>query len=453
MKIFYRTTLIVTIFLLLQTGPYDKTTGCSGASGCSNWTKHKSVETKTEIRTVNQLDIKITVDKVRHKKVMPNDDQTKKTYTIIYTLEIPEYNKLLYVCEHDVDEDADINKELSDFRIQFSSTGKHIAVGVGEYVFDFIHLFHKGMTFYSGGYYAEKMKIHSGLKFSDIEWSIFPDPDNLIDSLAIENKKYTQKVSTYSFAKILSNLEPGNSHDLFFINNWYNETAEYLFDKQRVKSIIEKSKEWEQIAVCKSLKILNDTTTQSREMISTRQLLLYTNNREALLKTDSLFITEFRFKLLDNYYTSRKSNTEIPLSLYVKKMILETARKDALNYPSISKKFNIDFEIEYLNENNENQAIKDFIVLITEPEFCKTNIAPLLNQAIKKEKNFSSEIKELLLARSMIIMENPPEKIPNYELKRLFVYISNNVSCEISKRLYEKHKERIGKVSLPAKCR
>jgi len=454
--------LLLIIFAIGCNG--ESNSGCNGCScNCNGCTTRKIIDSENETIRVDGTKIKLTANKVRSTNrklnLRENSDLITKTtwFTANYNVELDNRPEIKEICEHQINEDQDLEKTISEFNIKFSSDKKHFTVGRIGVVWDFYHLLKIGNPFSSGDYYFVKNKLQYAsvpfLKFKEIKWNTFFDTDQLFDTLIIEignqNKKYNVN-NEEDFLSILSELEPGNKHEMFLINNWYNYMGSRHFTTERVQQIIKVSPEWKKTAITKIFVELNKKDNfQFQGYNNSLLLLLSINDQASLLKADDLLFKNPEFSDDDThkYFIERYYNKKNPLKAEIRKYIITNAVTTVVKHPESNENFTIDESINIVLAEKDEKSLGIFVDKIkvhkTQDFTDAFFVSDMARQTIDKYDLYSKKIQQQIVKNFTVYIKEVPKDISQFDVQKIYDFLKGKISCKESNQIFEMHKEAL----------
>lgn len=436
--------------------------GCN-CTGCGSCTSHKTVDTEKQKREVDGIKIKIEVEKVKHKnrKLSGLFNPYKEVrvdrttwFTAVYNVQIQKRPMLSNVMEIDCDNEEDFSTYPDKLEIKFSPEKTSFAVGYMKKAASFYHLLSEGSPFPSHGFYWRKIESDttSSPDIDKIDWSVFPKTNALFDSIIVNSIKYGCTVESENiYLALLAQMEPGNSHELALINNWYNRIAMMFFDEQRVKKIISASPEWKKIAVEKSINILKkghddvfDFDNHER-VVKTLNLVTYIDDKECLLESDN-FVFSKRSEKIDSkeYLLHRIANKINTLSTENKKNLVDSAKIISSKFPDFTFGGSYDFAIEVLLAYKETKALNDFVTkAITADSYSNFN-SGVGNLTMEKYDKYPPEVQKEIVKRYTVLAHAAPPEINQYDYSDILKFLKGKIPKEESKAIFDKNKDKLG---------
>lgn len=428
-----------------------------GCGGC-----YKVIDKEYDNREINGLRVNVRAKKLRDVQyITPKGGRLnfeigrKKKFKVKYAVKIENRLPIEDLCLRNADKKTPLDKYLDEFSIEISKNNKHLAVGILDKPESFHHLIIDGVSFSSGKYYFYKSNTNAkDLTFDAIDWNIFPNPEELLDSLLIENKNSVNTEYGSHLLSVLSDLSPGNEHDFFLIKNWPTKLAEKHFSKYRVRQILNGSPEWKKTALEKSLSIIESDKVYYSGFNASVNLISYIRDAATLYHIDSLLVFEKNDRSYSDYYFhDRFFDEEIPMQKAARLELIKQAEKLLIDYPKSKSFINTKFAIEILNHENEKKVLEQFInKLISNKGLIEFKYS-VLQLTIDEYSLYSKEMQALILERYVDVMENPSEDINIKNLLDIYRFIQYKIPCEQLIPIYDKNKERLTSIKLPPKCK
>ncbi len=436
--------------------------GCGGCNGCTT-----SVVVDQESRKLKSdgVTIKVTVNKNRvtnRKLRLDNDKLIDKTiwYSVDYNLKVERRPEVKNICEIEVPENANLEKALADFNVKFSPDKKHFAVGLNDKVYDFFHLLKDGVPFSSGSYYlTDSVNIYisnANIYFNKIDWEVFSEPDVLFDIIIVPNKYsvFEPEGNKNNILKLLSEMPPGNIHDMVLIENWFCEIADLHFTEQRVADIIKVSPEWKKTAIEKILHHIDKSASvNDPELDKSQNMLLWINDASSLRKADSMVFDEyFAAGYAGDYLIKRMINKKITLNEKIHSALLGQAKSIGLNFQESTEQMSEKIAIDILLICKEFELLKIFMKNNIRPEVIIDDYTDVSNVTIRKFELYPKDLQAQMINAYLYIAKNTDLDLSNFEITEIVEFLKDKISCHELKKLTELHKDKLIGFRMPKRC-
>jgi hypothetical protein len=451
-------TLLVLLLFILAIGCND---GCNCT--CGGCTTRKIIDDEHETRHIDGVKVRITANKVQSTNRTLNwrggPDLFNKSiwFSANYDLEIADRPELKEICEYYVDENQDLEKTLKEFSMKFSPDKNHFAVGRVGKVWDFYHFLETGSAFPSWNFYFRKTNIRydtvSTLDFNKISWNLFPKPDQLFDTLLIQygNQKPQYFVpDPNSFLSIMKDLKPGNSHELFLINNWYCEMANLQFSEARVGEIVKVSPVWKSTAITKIFNEIEKNPTETRTYYHSLVLLMSINDEKSLHKADDLLFKNPKYDNEDTreYFLKRFENKEVPLKSEIQKDLISKAKSAIEIYPKEFSEMNLSDAVDIVLSVKDDNTLIDLIKKINtrqNPDSISVAVyvSDLTSQTIDKYDSYSKTMQNLIVSEYKIYLNNTDQEISQFDVQRIYDFLKDKISCVEATKIYKKFESKL----------
>jgi len=434
--------------------------GCQGGCRCNGCTTKKTIEKETDRRKVQGVKLKITANKVqstnRKLNLRSGEELVSKSvyFSVDYDVKLPKRDKIEHICEFPlVDQNYNLETALTDFTFEFSEDKKNFAVGQKADAWEFYHMLEEGIPFSSGAFYFSKVKSESkynAVKFSEIDWNIFPPAKQLFDTLLLAsssihfsgNYNPNQKV----LLKLLKEMPPGNSHEYFLIDNWYSEIAHQHFTQSRIEDIVKKSPAWKKTAIKKSLLYLQKEN--SFGITNTLELILNINDIQTIHKADSIayFSENIKEYASQKYLLERIEDKKVELNPKIKSDLISRANVAINNLEPESDYVDIDFARKVLIATEDYKSIESAIDKINDKSYQNSTeenngdgYRNLLNVTKDGYRHYPDPLKKKILKEFVKFMHNTPENISEFELRRMYWFLNGKIPCDEFENIYKEN--------------
>ncbi len=449
------------IFLLLIIFAVGCQDGCN--CSCGGCTTRKIVDNERETRRIDGVKVRITANKVRSTNRKLNlrggSNLINKSvwYSVNYNLEIADRPELKEICEYYVEENHDLEVSLKEFSMKFSPDKSHFGVGRTGNVWDFFHFLDKGNAFPSGTFYFVKTKtdysVNSNLTFDKIDWNIFPEHDILFDTLIIQYGNSNQKYTVYStqpFLNLLAGMKPGNAHELFLINNWYNEIGALHFTQERVAEIVKVSPQWKSTAISQIFEEIEDLNSFDLSTFSpSLNLLISINDEKSLHNADDLLFKNEKYDNSDtrDYFIKRFDNKTIPLKDAIRNDLISTAKSTVQMFPEFSDML-LGNAVDILLSIKDEKTLTDFIKKINikqNPDEIGSAfyVSDIINQTIEKYDVYPKTLQKLIISEFKNYINNADIEISQFDVQKIYEFLKDKISCEEATKIYKKFESKL----------
>jgi hypothetical protein len=441
---------------------------CLGCGGCNGCTTSVIVDSESKKLKIDDIKIKVIANKNRitnRKLRLDSDLYVDKTiwFSVNYNLNIIDRPQVENICEYEIDKGYDLDEALDRFNIKFSPDKQHFAVGVDNVVYEFFHIFEKGVPFSSGCFYLNDSSTYylkdASIDFKDINWKKFPNPDVLFDKIIVPNNYsvWTLECNRRNVLSLLEQMPPGNQHEIVLIEDWYNDIAEAHFKRQRVESIVKASPQWTAIAGKSLYKyILNSNSDGNPELGSSLDIVLWMNESDLLNKTDSLVFSKyFAAGYAGNYFVERFKNISKKPNNKIYNKLLAEARKIGIKDYSYQGSMPTATSIDLLMVCKDYNVIKAFISINLNEQLLSDSFFEIKNATIDNFEDFPKDIQDLLVKKYQEILMKSVETaiLSDFQVLDIFEFLKGKISCNEFKKLIELYQGKISNISLPNGCR
>ncbi len=444
---------------------------CRGCTGCGGCTTSVVVDHEDKNMSVDGVKIKIRANKNRvtnRKLSLSREDihvDKNSWYSVDYFLRVEKRDALKNICEYDVSKEQDLMESISKFNIKFSADKNHFAVGLDNQVFNFFHLLPNGVPFSSGCYYLKGTNYiyiyGAAISFNDIDWTRFPEPEALFDTIIIPNEYavWTFVHNKDNVLHLLDKMPPGNKHEMILIENWYNEIAKTHFTEQRVKKIIAASPSWKKTASKNLIKNLTkDYFNQPLELKSTLDMILWIDDAPTLNTADNLVFQKYVADgYAGDYFVSRFGNTQKPLNQEIKNKLLAISK--SLCSKKISNSFDFKESISVTNAaeilliSKEYKTLELFIENNVTLLKIEKSFSDVPEATIDKYEKYPPNLQKLMVERYIELMKVPDSEIFGLTVSDIVDFLADKAKCSDLKEIVSIHKEDLYGFRMPKRCK
>lgn len=454
--------LLAVVFIAMSTLHGCTCRGCGGCHGCTT-----SVVIDKESRRIRADDVRmrltanknrVTNRKLRYSQLFYIDKTV--WFTIDYSLKLKKRPPVNHICEHEVEENQDMEKSLDRFQILFSPDKKHFAVGLDQKVYEFFHLFEEGVPFSSGCYYLNDSNFSylqtADLTLNQIDWKRFPEPARLFDLIIVPNtySVWTLPDNMSNVLELLSQMPPGNQHEMVLIENWYNEVAFSHFDSARVGKIIRVSPAWQKEATKKLLSSIQINQSENDPILEhSLNMLRWVQSYQALKMADSLVFQKFfATGHAGPYFLARLIDQRMPLDERISARLIGKSKKLAADFFNKSDSIPESIAFDILLLKKEYELLNTFLETYVNQEGLSNDFIGISNVTISKYNHYPEDLQELMVDLFQKVLAAKSVSISSFEKSTILEFLKNKLPCAQLRELVNLHKEDLLYFTMPDDC-
>ncbi len=386
--------------------------GCERGCTCSH---DRTLETKSEKRTVDEVKFEISAKHIRTKTATVSwalRCTEGNHYWVGFDLELPKRPPAVNILTLPTGESVDLETYLPMCEVRFSAEKRHFLVLYEQKMNKLYHLLPEGTPFSYTPFPPDSLKFETNF------WAKIPPADSVAVQMIRGNVTFDSE-SEKLLQQSLSEQPIGNFYDLYLVSFFpQNPFAVQLFGRERTEKLA-KNAEWKEGIIKRSIQAIERKEYNPEASF----MVLYLSDNEVFAKIDPIMIDRWTEETYAHtYLIERLNDKNKPLPKDLEKRLQERANsglaKQEVSY--------LDRSYEILRLLKDESRMEKSLLGMLENDFYAQN--PLLVKDILETHYafFSTKLRNTVLVKSKKLLETTPDV---WHKQLLLEFLKDKITC------------------------